>query len=107
MLGHRGLKTRVQQRVGRTEKAVGRRPCVVESHVQVGAPLKCLLIGKVHCARVLRQTGTRQHALENAGSLLTEVVLLKSAGEDRVEAIQDRAKAESRSYEAASADAGA
>ena len=49
-----------------------------------------LLIGEINRAGVLSQAGARQHALENAGGLLAEMILLQSAGEDRVEAIDYR-----------------
>ena len=52
--------------------------------------MESLLVREIYRARVLSQAGTRQHALENAGGLLTEMILLESARENRVEAIDHR-----------------
>src|ERR1700729_834510 len=52
--------------------------------------MESLLIGEINRARVLSQTGARQDSLKNAGGLLAEMIFLKGAGEDGVEAIDQR-----------------
>ena len=52
--------------------------------------MESLLVGEINRARVLSQTGAREHALKNAGGLLAEMIFLKSAGEDGVEAVNQR-----------------
>src|SRR5580692_9118236 len=56
-------------------------------------PMKSLIVGKVYRARVLRQAGPGLHSLKNAGGLLAEMIFLERPGDDRIEAVDHRAKA--------------
>ena len=107
MLRDRRLEAAIQLRAEAGEKTIGSSAGVGETNLQVGAPLKSLLVREIHRAGVLRQAGAGKNALKDAGCLLTEVILLERARENGIVAVDDRAEAERRTYQAVGAAAGA
>src|ERR1700733_13153484 len=93
-LRERHLKARVELRAQGREKAVRGLSSIGETYVQVHAPLKRLVVGKVNRSRVLNQAAARKHALKNAACLLAEVIFLQGSGDDGVKARDRRPEAE-------------
>src|SRR3989442_14714060 len=73
----------VDGRAKSTERLVGSDAVVVESHRQVRAPVKALLVKEICCAGVLLDHG---YAGERTGGWRIRVVNLQRARDDRVKA---------------------
>ena len=101
MFGNRGPEIRVQLRAQAGEDVVGSGAGVVEAHRQVCAPLESLVVSEINRAGILYQ----QRHREGTTCLLTEVVFLKRAGENRIEAANRRPEAKCRTDQSIGAGA--